>query len=461
LKRIPGIQRIKIVRTFYNILFLFSFVLASPYYFWRMVRRGNWQTDFGQRFASYDAGIKQALTNRHVIWIHAVSVGEVGLCTQLIRALEPRIPNAKIVVSCTTSTGMHEYRRRLPTRVTKIYYPIDRRKYARRALATINPEAIILLEAEIWPNFLWRASDLDIPVFLANARLSNRSYPRYRRFGWLFRKLFASFEGVGCQNEEDAQRLRAVGCRESKVQVVGNLKFDVAKLPERRHLDVRGLLRQVGAPEDALLVVAGSTHDGEEVMLAEIAARLRKTIPNLFLIIVPRHQERSRNITQQFRARGLRFVCRGEIIPAMQLRAGEVDCMVVNTTGELMFFYEHAHVVFIGKSMMAVGGQNPIEPAALGKPVIFGPNMQNFKDIVRIMLNHKAAVEVKDAAELEQVLGALLADPARRAELSRQALEVVAENRGNVDRTVEMILPHLKARGIYVASKPPGFNFES
>lgn len=415
--------------------------------------------DFGQRFANYDAGVKQALTNRHVIWMHAVSVGEVGLCTQLIRALEPRVPNAKIVVSCTTTTGMHEYRRRLPTRITKIYYPIDLRKCARRALATINPEAIILLEAEIWPNFLWRASDLNIPLFLTNARLSDRSYPRYKKFGWLFRKLFASFEGVGCQNEEDAQRLRDVGCREDKVHVVGNLKFDVAKLPERRHLDVRGLLRQIGVPADALLVVAGSTHDGEEILLTEIAARLRKRIPRLFLIIVPRHFERTRNIIQQFRARGLRFICRSEIIPATQLRPGEVDFLVVNTTGELMFFYEQAHVVFIGKSLTAVGGQNPIEPAALGKPVVFGPNMQNFKDIVRILLKHDAAVEVKDSAELETVLGELLEDPDRRAKLSRLALAAVEENLGAVERTVEMILPHLKARGIYVASKPPGFNF--
>jgi 3-deoxy-D-manno-octulosonic-acid transferase len=450
-----------IVRTLYNILFLVSFVVSSPYYFWRMVRRGNWQADFGQRFANYDAGVKQALTNRHVIWMHAVSVGEVGLCTQLIRVLEPRVPNAKIVVSCTTTTGMHEYRKRLPNRITKIYYPVDRRKYVRRALATLNPEAIILLEAEIWPNFLWRASDLKIPLFLANARLSNRSYPRYKRFGWLFRKLFASFEGVGCQNEEDAQRLRAVGCREDRVHMVGNLKFDVAKLPERRNLDVRGLLRQIGVADDAVLLVAGSTHDGEELILAEMAERLRKKIPGLFLIIVPRHFERTRNITQQFRGRGLRFICRREIIPATQLRPGEVDCLVVNTTGELMFFYEHAHVVFVGKSLTAVGGQNPIEPAALGKPVVFGPNMQNFEDIARILLKHQAAVQVKDAEELERVLGGLLADPARRAELSRQALEAVAENLGAVDRTVEMILPHLKARGIYVASKPPGFNFES
>ena len=270
------------MRTLYNILFLICFGLASPYYFWRLRRRpADWTTGFGQRFAMYDPSIKQALTNRQTIWLHAVSVGEVGLCTQFIRALEPRVPNAKLVVSCTTSTGMAEYRSRLPNHITKIYYPVDRRKYVRRALATINPEAIILLEAEIWPNFLWRARDLKIPVFLANARLSDRSAARYQKFGWLFRPLFASLAGVCCQSEEDARQLRNVGCRPEAVQVVGNLKFDAAGLTVKRELDVRALLRQIGVAEDAPILVAGSTHDGEELLLADIAARLRKKFPEL------------------------------------------------------------------------------------------------------------------------------------------------------------------------------------
>src|SRR5471032_2418739 len=168
-----------------------------------MRRRGNWLPGFVQRFAKYDASLKQALTNRHVIWMHAVSVGEVNLCTQLIRALEPRLPNLKIVVSTTTSTGMGELQKRLPTKIGKIYYPIDRRKYVARALSSIHPNAIVLIESEIWPNFIWRARSLGTPLFLVNARLSDRSYPRYRRFGFLFKGLFASFTGVGAQNEQD------------------------------------------------------------------------------------------------------------------------------------------------------------------------------------------------------------------------------------------------------------------
>src|SRR5262249_23715567 len=163
------------------------FVLSSPYYFMRMRRRGNWQSGFGQRFGHYDANLKQALTNRHVLWIHAVSVGEVNLCTQIIRQLEPRLPNLKIVVSTTTTTGMGELQKKLPTHISKIYYPIDRRSHIIRALSTIRPEAIVLVEAEIWPNFIWRASDLQIPLFLVNARLSDRSHRGYKRFAFLFR----------------------------------------------------------------------------------------------------------------------------------------------------------------------------------------------------------------------------------------------------------------------------------
>ncbi len=441
------------VRTFYNILFLVLFVLSSPYYFWRMRRRGGWRTGFGQRFALYDSQLKQALTNRHVIWIHAVSVGEVSLCTQLIQALEPRVPNVKIVVSCTTSTGMAELRRRLPTRVSKIYYPVDRRKFVRRALSTINPEAIILVEAEIWPNFLWRAADLKIPLFLANARLSDRSYPRYRRFAFLFRRLFASFAGVGCQNEEDAARLRAVGCRPDAVRVVGNLKFDAAGLTERSTLDVRGMLRQIGVSDDALILVAGSTHDGEEVLLVDLVRRLRGKFPKLFLILVPRHFERTKEIGQKLRARGVKFLLRTEIFPSTTQPPGALDCLLVNSTGELKFFYEPATVVFIGKSLTAMGGQNPIEPGAQGKAIVFGPNMQNFADITRALLRKKAAVQVKSPEELESALSELLADAERRAALGRAALEVVAENLGAVDRTVAMILPQLERRGIFVDRK--------
>ncbi|MFM2295947.1 MAG: hypothetical protein RLZZ350_2360 [Verrucomicrobiota bacterium] len=437
------------MRLFYNILFTIFFVLSAPYYFWRMRRRGNWTAGFAQRFGKYDSKFKQSITNRHVIWLHAVSVGEVNLCTQLIRALEPRLPNAKIIVSTTTTTGMGELQKKLPAHIGKIYYPIDRRAYVNRAFSLLRPEAIVLIEAEIWPNFLWRAQALGIPTFLVNARLSDKSFRGYTRFPKLFQPLFASFAGVGVQHEADAARVRALGCRADAVQIVGNLKFDAAKIDGQRSLDVPALLRQLALPAGAKILVAGSTHDGEEALLAEQFQRLKAKFPELFLVLVPRHFERAKSVGNELKSRGVKFVFRSELTVSSQFQPGEVECLLVNTTGELRFFYEPATVVFVGKSLTAEGGQNPIEPGALGKAMVFGPNMQNFVDIARSFVEARGAVQVRDAAELEKVFAELLADAPRRAELGKNALAVVQNNEGSLGRTLEMIMQHLEGGELY------------
>ncbi len=330
---------------------------------------------------------------------------------------------------------MAELHKKLPTHISKIYYPIDRRVCVNRALGIIRPEAIVLVEAEIWPNFLWRARDMGIPVFLVNARLSDRSYPRYLRFGILFRKLFRSFAGVGAQNEEDAARLRALGCRPEAIRILGSLKFDAARLEEKRLLDVPAMLAQLCVPAGSPVLLGGSTHAGEEALLADIFLRLRPQFPNLFLVLVPRHFERSREIGRELDTRGVKLAYRTEITASARYEPGQVDCLLVNTTGELTHFYEHADVIFVGKSLTAEGGQNPIEPGALGKAVVFGPNMQNFADVTASFLAQDGAVQVRDAADLEKALAELLADPARRAEMGRNAIAVVRENLGAIERT--------------------------
>jgi 3-deoxy-D-manno-octulosonic-acid transferase len=434
------------MRLLYNILFTVFFVLAAPYYFMRLRRRGNWQSGFGQRFGRFDSKFKQAITNRQTLWMHAVSVGEVNVCTQLIRAIEPRLPNVKIVVSTTTTTGMGELEGKLPTHISRIYYPIDYRSIVSRALSIVRPKAIVLIEAEIWPNFIWAARKRDIPVFLVNARLSNRSFPRYRRLGFLFRPLFRALAGIGAQNEADAAKLVQLGCRPDAIRVVGSMKYDAAKLDERRLLDVPGMLGQLGVPPGARVLLGGSTHPGEEILLARIFLRLRAQFPDLFLVLVPRHFERSREIGRDLGSLGIKFIYRNEITPATRQGTGELQCLLVNTTGELRYFYEHATVIFIGKSLTAEGGQNPIEPGALGKAIVFGPNMQNFADVVRSFLAGDAAVQVQNEAELERALAELLANEARRA-------QVVHENLGAIERTVDMIVEHLDGSQLYVAPK--------
>jgi 3-deoxy-D-manno-octulosonic-acid transferase len=441
------------MRVVYNIFFTIFFILSSPYYFFRMQRRGNWHRGFAQRLGRFDSKFKQAITNRQTLWLHAVSVGEVGVCTQLIRALEPRLPNVKIVVSTTTTTGMQELQHRLPTHISRIYYPLDYRRFVSHALKTVHPEAIVLVEAEIWPNFIWKARDMRIPLFLVNARLSNRSYPRYKRFGFLFRRLFASFTGVGAQNESDAAKLRELGCRPECIHVVGSLKFDAAQLDERRLLDVPGMLAQLGVAPDARILVGGSTHRGEEALLADIFIRLRQQFPDLFLILVPRHFERSREVGRELEAKKIKFVYRTEISRSTQSTSNQTACLLVNTTGELKHFYQQATLIFIGKSITAQGGQNPIEPGALGKAMVFGPNMQNFSEVVASFLAKDGAVQVKNATDLEKVLAELLANSARREKLGQNAQEVVRENQGAIERTVDMIVNNLDSKDVYIAPK--------
>jgi 3-deoxy-D-manno-octulosonic-acid transferase len=441
-------------RSVYNLLFLVFFVVTSPYYFVRLWRRGNWKKGFAQRFGLYDTKIKQSITNRDILWMHAVSVGEMNICLQLIRALEPRLPNLKIMVSTTTTTGMGELLKRMPPHIGKIYYPIDRRKYVTRAIQTIHPDAIVLVESEIWPNFIWRARDLGKPIFLVNARLSDRSFPRYKRFGFLFRELFGSFTAIGAQNATDADRLSQLGCAPDNVHVVGNMKFDAVQIDGKRALDVPALLAQIGVPADAQLLVAGSTHDGEEEILAGQFLRLQQKFPKLFLILVPRHFERARDIGRQLSKTGLHFAYRSEIKPDTGASSPPLQCLLVDSTGELKYFYEHASLVFVGKSISARGGQNPIEPAAFGKATVFGPNMQNFRDVVRILLAGDGVMQVRNATELEAAFEELLANETRRLELGRNGQRVVRENQGATARTADLIVRMLDGRDWHTVPAP-------
>jgi 3-deoxy-D-manno-octulosonic-acid transferase len=432
------------MRIAYNILFFLFFWCSAPFYFLKMWRRGGWRAGFGQRFGCYAPEIKTALDGRPVLWLHAVSVGEVGVCLQLIGVLEPRLPGYQLVVSTTTSTGMGELGRKLGPKIPRFYYPVDFPGVVRRALQTFRPRAVILVEAELWPNFLWQTLERSAGIFLVNARLSERSFRNYKRFDFLFRPLFSRFRAAGCQEGADAARLAGLGFAEEAVRVVGNLKFDAAQPEPRPGLDVPGLLRQIGVNPNAKILVAGSTHAGEEAILAGMLPRLRRRCPELFLILVPRHFERAAEVGKELAARGVAFVFRSEIGSGPPGAAGTLQCLLVNSTGELKSFYQAASVVFVGKSLTAEGGQNPIEPAALGKAMVFGPHMQNFTSMSRAFLAREAAVQVADAAGLEAALGDLLAEDVRRAEMGARALSVVRENLGATERTVQFILERLE-----------------
>ena len=430
------------MRLLYNILFPVFFLLSAPYYFWKLVRRGNWRSGFGQRFGAY-GGLRERLKGKRVLWLHAVSVGEANLAVQLVKSMQPHLKDWTVVVSTITTTGMGELERKLPMNVHRVYYPIDWLPFVKSTFRALNPAAIVLVEAEIWPNLFWQARSTNVPVHLINARLSENSFNGYRRYAFLFKPLFRSLHAAGVHNESDAKRLAELGCDRKAIIVTGNMKFDGTATLDADTTDARVLLREIGVPDEAPVFVAGSTFEGEEELLCKLLPQWRKEHPDLFLVLVPRHFERASAVLENLKPLNLRIRRR----TAMNAGAEKPDVLLVDTTGELKAFYEVATIVFVGKSLTAQGGQNPIEPAALGRPMVFGPFMQNFKPVVQSLLEAKAAIQVKDETELAEQVSVLLGNLEQRAALGTAARAVVEGNKGATQRTAELIGQTLRALG--------------
>ena len=434
------------IQWIYRTLFNLGLLLSFPYYFRRMSRRGGWRDRVGQRFGKYEPSFIENCRTGKRIWVHAVSVGEVHLTLELIRRLREHLSDTDIIVSATTTTGMGEWHKKLPREVKTCFYPIDRRPWVRRAMETIRPEAIILSEAEVWPNFLWEAAERGIPVFLVNARISEKSYRRYTQFGFLFRPLFQSFACVGTQNESDALRLKKLGCTPDRIKVTGNMKFDAALSGNKQPtLNVPQLFADAGIDTAHTILLGSSTHPGEEAILGEIYLNLIKQHPQLQLVIVPRHFERAQDAGKDLENQGFTVAYRSEWKEGHPFqRTAKPFCLIVNSTGELASVTAQADLVFIGKSLCARGGQSPIEAAAAGKAMVMGPNMQNFRAITRTFLEYQAALQVQDKNSLEEALLELLNNDRKRIELGTKARQVVNQNIGAVDRTLEMLTTHSK-----------------
>lgn len=425
----------------YTIIYVIGFVLLSPLFLYKMWKRGKYRANFLQRFGFYSAASRVALETKSAprCWIQAVSVGEVNLALLLIPALREQFAATQLVLTTTTSTGYALACDRLPGDIQLLYFPQDLPACVRRAYDLIQPDFLILIESELWPNHLWTAARRAVPVFLVNARMSPRSARRYRRLRGLFRSVANTLALVCAQSREDAESFLAAGIAPDRVVTTGNMKYD-ASVPknESRRLDAAAVLRELGVAPNRPVLVAGSTHAGEEDILFQVTASLRQRFPDLFLVLVPRHVERTPDVVASAQRRRVRYRLRRDD-PGRSADAGPVECLIVNTTGELRWFYEVATVVFVGKSLLGEGGQNIVEPAALGCPVLFGPNMQNFRAISREFVTARAAIQVQDAAELESTIADLLAHPERRAAIAAAAEKVIRSNLGATRRNVELI----------------------
>jgi 3-deoxy-D-manno-octulosonic-acid transferase len=423
----------RVIRFIYNLLFPIGLLLFLPRALVKMACRGNYGHKFGQRLGIYDAATRQRLRAHPRTWIHAVSVGEVAVALKLIAELREQEPAFHAVLTTTTSTGFAFASTRAAEWLEVMYNPLDWWPITRRAFAAISPVRIVLVEAEVWPNLVAIASARGVPIALVNARLSSRSEARFRRFVRFVRPTFSLLDLVCVQEAADVHRWAQLGVRPNRIRHVGSVKFDhtaepPAQLPEN-------LLRESGFNLGMPVLFGGSTHEGEEALLAKVWSEVRSEIPHLRLVIAPRHVERADSIAALLVSRRLRVVRRTNL-PAVD----DFDCLLLDTTGELQQWYSIATVVFIGKSITARGGQNPVEPIVAGKPVIFGPHMENFQPLARTLLRNDGAVQVHDAATLADAARNLLRDARSCLRLVANARKVLENHRGATVRTANLLV---------------------
>lgn len=426
----------------YRLLFPVAFTLMLPGVLARMLRRGNYRHKFGQRLGRYSPEDRQRLEVGGWTWIHAVSVGEMMMGITLARALQAAQPGLRVLISTTTSTGYAVAREQIDRRgdaLELIYYPLDLASGVRRTLDLIRPSQLVMVDKELWPNLVAECYRRGIPVSIVNARLSPRSERGFLRWQRWVGPFFGMLEHVCVQEPEDVERWQALGVPPAALHCTGSLKFDFAVAQTTRTQEFRALLERIGVDEKTPVLLAGSTFPGEEAILGRTLAALRARFPGLFLIVVPRHVERTPEVQADLARLGLTTLLRTELaeLPAGSPRP---DALIVNTTGELREWYAVASACFIGKSLTATGGQNPAEAVLVNRPVLFGPHMENFSALVSQLLAAGGAIQVADETALIEEVGTLLADPARAEALSLKARGVLDAHRGATQRTVERLL---------------------
>jgi len=414
-----------------DVAYLTGAIAASPFLLYKALTDRKYRTGFPERFG--DVAPREG--DGPCVWVHAVSVGEMTLVQPLVAALEAERPDWDLVLSTATHTGRETAAKRYPEH-RALYFPLDFSWMVRRALRRIRPDLVLLVELELWPNFLATAQRLGSPVAIVNGRISDRSFPRYRLIRPLVRRWLDRIALCCVQNETYAERAVALGADPDRVVVTGNLKFDAApeRAPECRDPE---LAASFGLGMDEPLIVGGCTWPGEDEALVSIYQRLRADVPGLRLLLAPRQSARFDAVEALVREAGLPCVRR------TALQAGEEGSgdavILLDTVGELAVVYGLGSVVFVGGSLIPRGGHNILEPAGLARPVLFGPHTANFRDITDELLAREAALCVADAAELEQALRRLLTDPPAAMALGARARGVVDHHRGATRRTLDAL----------------------
>ena len=420
----------------YSILYFFFLLFYLPAVIFQSVFRKK-KTQIAKRIKS---GLPSDGNNllQKKIWIHAVSVGEVNASLALTRKL---INNGcKVFFSTTTVTGQQVARSALGSSVTLFYFPLDFKILCRSALRRIRPDVVAIMETEIWPNFLESARREKIPVVFINGRISDQSIKNYQLITPLLKPVFDRIAVMCMQSDIDARRAGKIGAPGKIIRVTGNMKFDYSlDIPaEKKNLQSHLGSLLLGKPGSQLWI-CGSTKPNEEEIIASIYNNLKSEFPALSLLIAPRHPHRGEEVYEIFSGKGCRTRRRSLLDQGKARPADKCDVLVLDTVGELAYLYEIADIVFMGGSLVPTGGQNVIEPAFFGKPILFGPSMTNFREIAEIFKTREAAVQVHSPRDLEREIRSLLRDEDARSALGRNARGVLEDNRGAVGRNLDVI----------------------
>ncbi|HKA05958.1 MAG TPA: 3-deoxy-D-manno-octulosonic acid transferase [Gemmataceae bacterium] len=417
-----------------NLVYFILLVLISPWLLVRSIRTGRYRSYLREKILGPSEPI--AVNGRPAIWFHGVSVGEIHLLRQVVRAFRERHPDWQVVISATTDTGLAEARKHFAD-LPVVPYPFDFSWAVRRAIRQISPRIIVLAESELWPSFLRAANRAQVLVAVINGRMSPRTFRRYSNFPGLARRLvFDRVALFAMQSENYARNLRALGVNPARVHVTGSVKYD-GVAADRDNPKTRDLAQLLDITPSDLVWVAGSTHDPEERIVLNVFAHLRSQFGNLKLILVPRAPERFDEVAQLVERAGMNCVRRSRLTDEP---VSPDAVMLIDTMGELAAAWGLATIGFTGGSLNERrGGQSMIEPAGLGVPVLFGPHTWNFRDAVVGLLEVGGAIQVRDEPELEREAGRLLADASLREHMGTAARAFVQQQQGATARTLDML----------------------
>jgi 3-deoxy-D-manno-octulosonic-acid transferase len=420
----------------YSSLLLAALVVGAPYWLVRMATSGRYRAGLLGRLGLVPAGLRAAVAGREVVWVHAVSVGEVLAASQLIRELKAALPEVVVAVSTTTATGQRLARERMGDSPV-FYLPLDFRFTVRRYLRVLQPKMLVLMESELWPRLIEECAKANVPVVVANARISDRSFPRYMRLRRLWRPFLEMISLFLAQSKETAERLVKIGAPPERVRVMGNLKYDV------QTREASAMTRRIGSLlSQTRLIVAGSTLAGEEEALLGAWPAIHRAVPDAALMIAPRHPDRFDDVLALHRRSGYPFLRCSQLLLHTEPIVTELGrggtILLLDTIGDLASMYGIAAVAFVGGSLVPKGGHNPLEPAQFAVPVVMGPSFENFRDVVESM-READAIRIVAPEMLGETLIAMLRDRDDARALGERGRAAFEAQAGATKRAVEAL----------------------